>query len=141
MGNWTPVVYRGDGAWIGVMPDGRIGVGVESEGRSSLEGSGFVPMWPYLEHDLSACLAEFSRSWDYLGQGGVPTPEKLIELTVATAWKSGRSYWMELAANWAIEMVRREDFDQEATRMLLLEMAASEALSPELRDQARGAGG
>lgn len=135
------MVYRGDGAWIGVMPDGRIGVGVESEGRSSLVGSGFVPMWPYLERDLSACLADFSRSWEHLGQGGVPTPEKLIELTVETAWKSGRSYWMELAANWAIEMVRQEGFDQEATRILLLEMAASEALSPELRDRARGAGG
>jgi len=98
-------------------------------------------MWPYLERDLSACLADFSRSWEFLGQGGVPTPEKLIELTVEAAWKSGRPYWMELAAIWAIEMIRREGFSQEAARMLLLEMAASEALSPELRDQARRAGG
>lgn len=139
MGNWTPVVYRGDGAWIGIMPDGRIGVGVESEGRSSLEGSGFVPMWPYLERDLSACLADFSHSWERLGQGGVPNPEKLIEKTVETAWKSGRSYWMELAAMWAIEMIRREEFDQKTTRTLLQEMAASEVLSPEMRDQARSA--
>ncbi|GHE73643.1 hypothetical protein GCM10018785_47210 [Streptomyces longispororuber] len=140
MGSWTPVVYRGDGAWIGVMPDGRIGVGVESEGRSSLEGSGFVPMWPFLERDLSTCLATFSGSWERLGQGGVRTPERLVELTVETAWKSGRSYWMELAAIWAIEMVGRKEFDHEATRVLLREMAMSEALTPELREQARGAG-
>lgn len=95
-------------------------------------------MWPYLERNLSACLADFSRSWKHLSQGGIPTPEKLIELTVETAWKSGRSYWMELAANWAIDMVRQEGFDQGTTRMLLLEMAASEALPPELRDRVRG---
>jgi hypothetical protein len=40
---WNPVVYRSDGAWIGVMPDGRIGVGVEEEGRAALETTGFVP--------------------------------------------------------------------------------------------------
>ena len=77
MSNWTPVVYRGDGAWIGIMPDGRIGVGVESEGRAALVSSGFVPMWPYLERDLTESLAEFSLSWGQLSQGGVSAPESM----------------------------------------------------------------
>lgn len=139
MSNWTPVVYRGDGAWIGIMPDGRVGVGVESEGRAALASAGFVPMWPYLERDLPASLAEFSRSWGHLGRGGVATPEKLLELTVESAWRSGRSYWMQLAAPWAIEMSRRDGFDQEIVRRLLREMETSEVLAAEVRDQARRA--
>ncbi|MFF9158011.1 hypothetical protein ACF1AB_37955 [Streptomyces sp. NPDC014846] len=140
MNDWTPLVYRGDGAWIGIMPDGRIGVGVESEGRSTLEGSGFVPMWPYLERDLSASLVEFSRSWTQLGQGGVSTPERLLELTVKSAWNSGRSYWMQLAAPWAIEMFRRPNFDQELVRELLSEMGPSVPDEPSTQDKPAPAG-
>jgi len=90
------------------MPDGLIGVGPESEGRASLGGSGFVPMWPYLEGDLSNALAELADHWPDLDGGGIPTPERLLELTVASAWRSGRSYWMQLAAPWAMEMFDRE---------------------------------
>lgn len=137
MSNWTPVVDRGDGAWIGIMPDGRIGVGVDSEGRATLVSSGFVPMWPYLERDLPESLAEYARSWEQLSRGGVSTPERLIELTVESAWRSGRSYWMQLAAPWVIEMSRREDFDQDVVRGILREMETSEVLSVQVRDQAR----
>lgn len=122
------------------MPDGRIGVGVESEGRAAFEGSGFVPMWPYMERDLSESLTELSGSWVQLGQGGVSTPERLIELTVESAWKSGRSYWMQLAAPWVIEMSHREDFNQDVVRGILSEMKTSEVLPVEVRDQARRAG-
>jgi hypothetical protein len=94
-------------------------------------------MWPYLERDLTESLAEFSLSWGQLSQGGVSAPERLIELTVASAWKSGRSYWMQLAAPWVIKMSRREDFDQDVVRGILREMETSEVLSVELRDQAR----
>ncbi|WP_181803397.1 hypothetical protein [Streptomyces shenzhenensis] len=139
MTEWTPVVYRGDGAWIGIMPDGRIGVGVELEGRATLEGSGFVPMWPFMERDLSACLGEFSRAWESLDGGGVSTPEKLIELTVWAAWNSGRSYWMGLAVPWVVEMAQRPNFDHELIRELLDRMANSEVLSPDLRDQVQRA--
>lgn len=139
MTEWTPVVYRGDGAWIGIMPDGRIGVGVETEGRATLEGSGFVPMWPFMERDLSACLGEFSRVWESLNEGGVSTPEKLIELTVGSAWNSGRSYWMELAVPWVVEMAEQPNFDRELVRELLDEMANSEALPPDLRDRVQRA--
>ncbi|RKN22126.1 hypothetical protein D7147_05265 [Micromonospora musae] len=139
MSEWKPVVYRGDGAWIGIMPDGRLGVGVESEGRATLTGSGFVPMWPYLERDLPAVLAELSRAWADLGQGGVSSPEELFELTVESAWKSGRSYWMQLAAPWAIEMSRRDGFDQDVVLRLLAEMAASDVLSSGVRKQAQRA--
>lgn len=122
------------------MPDGRIGVGVESEGRAALVSSGFVPMWPYMERDLSESLTEFSGSWVKLRQGGVSTPERLIELTVESAWKSGRSYWMQLTAPWVIEMSHREDFDQGVVRGILREMETSEVLPVEVRDQARRAG-
>lgn len=123
---WTPVLERTHGAWIGIMSDGRIGVGVETEERASLADSGFVPMWPYLERDLTATLAEFTRAWGRLGHGGVPTPERLLELTVETAWRSRRSHWSELAALWALDMRGREGFDQGALRSLLREMAASD---------------
>lgn len=89
------------------MPDGLIGVGVESQGRASLAGSGFVPMWPYFEGNL----------------------ERLLELTVESAWRSGRSYWMEVAARWAIQMSDWECFERVAVQELLREMASSEALS------------
>src|SRR5262245_42604843 len=123
MSEWTPVVYRGDGAWIGIMPDGRIGVGVEQEGRATLEGSGFVPMWPFLERDLSSCLGDFSRTWQSFERAGVSTPEKLIELTVGSAWNSGRAYWMRLAVPWVIEMAGQSSFDHGFTGELLGEMA------------------
>ncbi|WP_156178672.1 hypothetical protein [Saccharothrix sp. ST-888] len=139
MTEWTPVVYRGDGAWIGIMPDGRIGVGVELEGRATLEGSGFVPMWPFMERDLPACLGEFSRAWESLKGGGVSTPEKLIELTVGAAWNSGRSYWMQLAAPWVVEMVKQPNFDREFIRELLGRMVNSEVLDSELRERVQRA--
>ncbi|MET9314803.1 hypothetical protein ABZX12_23560 [Kribbella sp. NPDC003505] len=108
------------------MSDGLIGVGVESEGRASLVGSGFVPMWPYLERDLSSVLAEIAGHWPDLRGGGISTPERLLELTVASAWRSGRSYWMQLAAPWAIEMSDRECFERETVQELLRDMASSE---------------
>ncbi|TPQ20143.1 hypothetical protein [Streptomyces sporangiiformans] len=137
MGEWTPVVYRGDGAWIGVMPSGEIGVGTEVEGRATLEGSRFIPMWPFLERDFSECLSEFSRLGESPARGGTPPPEKLIELTVGSAWKSGRPYWMRLAVPWAIEMVQRSEFDSEAMGNLLGEMLDSEIVEPEMRERLR----
>ena len=125
-------MYRGDGAWIGILSDGRFGVGVEPQARASLAGSGFVPLWPYLERDLSVVLAEFSGCWAELGQGGISTPVRLVELTVESAWKSRRTYWMELAAEWAVAMSHRENFDQGMVRRLLVE------LRQEVRDQAAG---
>ncbi|MER6765015.1 MULTISPECIES: hypothetical protein [Amycolatopsis] len=135
MTEWTPAVYRGDGAWIGIMPGGLIGAGVELEGRATLEASGFVPMWPFLERDLSACLGEFSRAWESLDGGGVPTPERLIELTVESAWNSGRPYGMLLAVPWAVEMARLPNFDREFVSELLGRMASSEIADTDRRDR------
>jgi hypothetical protein len=139
MAEWAPLVYRSDGAWIGIMPDGRIGVGVEGEGRATLEGSGYVPMWPFMERDLAACLGEFSRTWESFIGGGVSTPEKLIELTVGSAWNSGRAYWMQLSVPWAIEMATRPGFDNEFLRKLIASMANSTDLPAELLDRVRRA--
>jgi hypothetical protein len=113
------------------MSDGRLGVGVETQERASLDGSGFVPMWPYMERDLSATLTTFTRAWPRLDQGDVQTPQALLLRTVETAWRSGRSYWMHLAALWALDMVGREGFDQPVLRGLLSDMAASDDLPPE----------
>ena len=121
-----------------MMPDGLIGVGPESEGRASLGGSGFVPMWPYLEGDLSNALAELADHWPDLDGGGIPTPKRLLELTVASAWRSGRSYWMQLAAPWAMEMFDREGFERETVLEILREMASSEALPPAVRAGVEG---
>lgn len=133
MGEWVPVIYRGDGAWIGVMPSGEIGVGIEVEGRATLEGSRFIPMWPFLERDFSECLSEISRLGESLTKGGTPTPKKIIELTVVSAWKSGRPYWMRRSVPWAIEMVQRPDFDTEAVG----EMLDSEIVEPEMQERLR----
>lgn len=137
MSEWIPVLYRGDGAWIGVMPNGRIGVGIESEGRASLVGSGFVPMWPYMERDLMSSLAEFESVWAQLERGGVSTPERLLELTVESAWSSRRSYWVELAALWVIEMRRQGGFDEDLVAGLIDEVASSSTMPVEIQDQAR----
>ncbi|WP_154814482.1 hypothetical protein [Actinophytocola xinjiangensis] len=139
MTEWNPVLYRGNGAWIGIMPDGRIGVGTESEGRASLVDAKFVPMWPYLEQDLSRVLAEFSRWWLKFDKGGVSTPERLMELTVETAWRSGRLYWMQLAAGWVIEMTRRDEFDQILIQSLVSEIVVRGDLPLEIRDRAQDA--
>ncbi|SEE20871.1 hypothetical protein SAMN05428945_6777 [Streptomyces sp. 2224.1] len=135
MGEWLPVVYRGDEAWIGIMPDGRIGVGVELEGRATLEDSRFVPLWPLLERHFSKCLDELSQEWDTLGKGGVSTPEKLMESTVESAWNSGRPYWMRLAALWVIEMTHSENFDPGFVREILNEMRRSEIVESEVRNR------
>ncbi|GCD99243.1 hypothetical protein EHYA_06957 [Embleya hyalina] len=79
---WRPVLPRGNGAWIGILASGRIGVGVAGEGRASLEGSGFVPMWPFMERGLSECLGEFRVRWDALADGGIASPERLFESLV-----------------------------------------------------------
>lgn len=136
---WNPVVYRGGGAWIGIMPGGLIGVGVELEGRATLDASGFIPMWPFMEHDLSTCLREFSRAWEALSGGGVPTPERLLELTVASAWNSGRAYWMLLAVPWTIEMARLPRFSREFTGELLGRMARSRVVDADLRKRVKRA--
>ncbi|MEV6903922.1 hypothetical protein [Amycolatopsis sp. NPDC051372] len=45
------------------MPDRTLGVGMEDEGRFTLEESGYVPMWPFLERSLEASLDAFTRFW------------------------------------------------------------------------------
>ncbi len=116
MSNWAPVVYRGDGAWIGLMPGGKLGVGVETEGRATLEDSNFVPMWPFMERDLSECLQAFSGVWQRLDGAGVATPQRLIELTAETAWNSGREYWMWLSVAWVVQMAAMPAFDPQRVR-------------------------
>ncbi len=79
-------------------------------------------MWPFLEQPLSKYLEEFSHEWCAFKKGGVATPEKLMELTVESAWNSGRPYWMRLAVPWAIEMTHGENFDSGFVREILNEM-------------------
>ncbi|MFI5736552.1 hypothetical protein ACIA49_40925 [Kribbella sp. NPDC051587] len=131
--DWTPVVYRGDGAWIGVMSGGELGVGVEAAGRATLEGSNYQPMWPFMERGLSECLDTFSRAWPSLGGGKVATPEELIELTVETAWDSGREYWMQHSSAWVLQMAEMSAFDPERIRGVVARMLVSDGLAADLR--------
>lgn len=137
MGDWIPVVPRSDGAWIGIMPDGEIGVGVESEGRASLKSSSFIPMWPFLERPLDEFAELFTRSWDAFAGREPATPEKLVEATVSSAWSSGRGYWMKLAAERVLEMRKRSAFGAGFLVTMIDEMAESETLSLELRGELR----
>jgi hypothetical protein len=136
-GKWVPLVYRGDGAWIGVMPDGEIGVGVETEGRASLEAAGYVPMWPFMERRLADCLDQLRQVWGNFKGSADMTPTKLIELTLTSAWTSGRQYWMQLAASWIIEMSQDPNFDPRYVRKMAEVMEQSDALSSKLRDELR----
>jgi hypothetical protein len=135
VGEWVPVVDRGDGAWIGIMPTGEIGAGVELEARAALEPSRFVPMWPFMEQDLAESLEKFTRAWGSLCRGGVATPEKLLEMTVRTAWASGRPYWMRLSAAWAAEMAESQHFDHRFLSELLVKMSRSTTVAQPLREQ------
>jgi hypothetical protein len=135
VGQWIPVIHRGDGAWIGIMPGGKIGVGVEMEARDTLEHSRFVPMWPFMEQDFTESLEKFANAWPSLGRGGVATPEKLFEMTVRSAWASGRPYWMRLSAAWAADMAQTRNFDTMFLSEFLAKMSRSSIITPELRDQ------
>ncbi|MFF9406871.1 hypothetical protein ACF1B0_15310 [Streptomyces anandii] len=103
----------------------------------TLEGSGYVVMWPFLERNLAECLDDFTRSWHLLGGHGVSTPEKLIELTVDSACKRKRPYWMALAVQWLAEMAHDPSFDSQLVHRLLRSAAETEALPAELRELAR----
>ncbi|WP_405058264.1 hypothetical protein OG474_36765 [Kribbella sp. NBC_01505] len=137
MSEWVPLVYRSDSAWIGVMPDGQIGSGVEGEGRASLKQSNFIAMWPFMERDLSECLDRFTKVWAQFGGVDVPTPQKLAELTVETAWGSGRQYWMRCAAGWVLQMAERMDFEPHDVRRTAGQMLRSQVLATELRRELR----
>jgi hypothetical protein len=134
-----PVLRSSYDSWLGVMPDGTLGIGKEDEGRATLEGSGYVAMWPFLERTLAACLEEFSVSWPLLGEHGVSTPERLIELTVASACKRGRPYWMALTVPWLVQMAQMTRFDSRLVSDLLKLTAEAEVLPADLRDQAGAA--
>ncbi|MEU6771890.1 hypothetical protein [Streptomyces sp. NPDC046759] len=137
MADWTPVLRSSYDSWLGVMPNGMLGVGKADEGRATLEGSGYVAMWPFLERDLVECLDDFTRSWHLLGGHGVSTPEKLVELTVQSACSRGRPYWMALAVQWLTQMAHMPGFDSQLVSGMLKSAAESETLPSELREQAR----
>jgi hypothetical protein len=118
-GEWNPLIESGDGAWIGVMASGEIGVGVLEEERASLVASKYIPMWAFMERDLSVCLDKLRQAWGQLGGRGVSAPEELVERTVRSAWSSGRPYWMQLAATWMLEMTRMPEFDRTVVRDIL----------------------
>ncbi|MEV4601141.1 hypothetical protein AB0K15_27540 [Amycolatopsis sp. NPDC049253] len=121
------------------MPEEMLGIGTEDEGRATLEGSGYVAMWPFLERSLDACLDEFSRSWHLLGGHGVSSPHRLVELTVASACERRRPYWMALAVPWLIRMAPLPSFDSRLVSDLLSSAAEAEVLPAALRDQADAA--
>ncbi|MEW2507144.1 hypothetical protein ACQPXB_40320 [Amycolatopsis sp. CA-161197] len=121
------------------MPEGTLGIGTADEARATLERSGYVAMWPFLETSLEACLDEFSRSWHLLGGHGVSSPQRLVELTVASACKRRRPYWMALAVAWLVRMASLPHFDARLVSDLLKLAAETEVLPAALRDQARAA--
>ncbi|WP_439678209.1 hypothetical protein [Embleya sp. MST-111070] len=139
LATWRPVLPRGNGAWIGILVSGRIGVGVAGEGRASLEGSGFVPMWPFMERGLSECLGEFRGRWDVLADGGIASPERLFELTVSSAVESRRPYWMQAAASWLVEMQATPGFDRALVHTLIRRLSASPEMSQQWRHRLRKA--
>lgn len=116
-GRWLPLIYRGDGAWIGVMPGGQVGVGVEGEGRATLQDSGYVPLWPFMERGLSDFLGELYRVWGQLEGRGFAHPGAVVELTVSSAWRRDactgcgsrpHGSWRWLSARYSVSRGRAE---------------------------------
>jgi hypothetical protein len=101
---WTPVLYRSDGAWIGRMPDGRLGVGTETQARASIADAKLIPMWPFMEQPLQTCLDDFSACWAELATLEYSTPLELLSRTMTSAQQSNSPYWRHLAESWLVQM-------------------------------------
>lgn len=111
MHQWRPVIERGDGAWIGRMVDGRLGVGVLGEERVSLGQANMVPMWPFMERPLADCLGEFSRHWTDLSPEEFRSPSHLLSTVIGSARRSWSPYWRERAAQWLRQAAEMQGFD------------------------------
>ncbi|MFF0123371.1 hypothetical protein ACFYP0_25310 [Micromonospora arida] len=133
MDNWKPVIYRGDGAWIGRMKSGELGVGTEEEVRASLKAAGLRPMWPFMERGLEEFRAEFGLRWGELRTPEFPKLDQLIAATIGTAWRSGSEYWMILSARWLVEGGQVAQFE----RSLLVETRAEMLASDLVREKVR----
>ncbi|MCD0447521.1 hypothetical protein LO763_28290 [Glycomyces sp. A-F 0318] len=101
---WTPALYRSDGAWIGRMPDGRLGVGTEIEPRVCIADAELIPMWPFMEQPLQTCLDDFSTCWAELITLEYATPLELLSRTLTSAQQSNSPYWRQLAESWLAQM-------------------------------------
>lgn len=137
MSTWKPVVYRGDGAWIGRMASGELGVGTENEERASLKAAGVRPMWPFLEKGMMECCDQFKARWDELRSPDFPTLDALISATIETAWRSGSRYWMLLSVNWLAEVGRTAVAEHSLLAEVRIEMLASEIVEEGLRSSIR----
>lgn len=106
---WKPVLYRSNGAWIGRMPDGRLGVGTETEARASIADAKLIPMWPFMERPLQTCLDDFSACWAELATQEYSTPLELLSSTLTSAQQSHSPYWRHLAESWLLQMAAIAD--------------------------------
>ncbi|WP_157367989.1 hypothetical protein [Alloactinosynnema sp. L-07] len=124
VGRWIPILYRGDGAWLGSMPSGVLGIGIESEGRATLVDADFVPMWPFMERPFVDVLTELISCREAIERNGDLAIDELLESTVLTAWRSGRKYWMDLAARWVEEMKEESRISKDVVIRLRSELRA-----------------
>ncbi|BCJ52196.1 hypothetical protein Asp14428_36710 [Actinoplanes sp. NBRC 14428] len=132
---WRPVIYRGDGAWIGLLASGELGVGTQSEERASLEAAGMRPMWPFMEKSLPECRDQFDSHWSELRTPAFPAIDSLFSVTISTAWNSGSQYWMLRAANWLVEFARTPGFERSILTEVRDEMLMSDLVGDELRSR------
>ncbi|WP_143658257.1 hypothetical protein [Embleya scabrispora] len=88
-----------------------------------------------MERGLSECLGEFRDRWDALADGGIASPERLLELTVSSAVESRRPYWMQAAASWLVEMQATSGFDQALVHNLIRRPSASPEMSQQWRQR------
>jgi hypothetical protein len=134
VGQWKPVIYRGDGAWIGRMTSGMIGVGTVDEERSSIVEASLRPMWPFMERDLAECLSEFQPRWTELHSIEHPTLHGLLSETIKTGWQSGSPYWMQRAARWLVQAATLPGFDLDELDSVRTQMRSSKFSHEEPRE-------
>ena len=138
-GSWIPVLESSYDSWLGLMPDGRLGVGKFHEGRVALVDSKFVVAWPFLGRDFSEFRAQLSRNWSELGEGDIEKPELLMQEIVSSAWSSCRPHWMRMCLPWILEMADSVDFDKKFVRAILDSMSKSQVLEEGERNRAQQA--
>jgi hypothetical protein len=139
MGEWSPVLDRGDGVWLGVVDGGGLGVGSRETVSRRVTADSYVPLWPFLEGGLNETLAQVTVSWGELSASGLDSPESLLELVVSSAIDGGRPYWVELSVRWLAGMASIAAFDREFVADSLQRVAESNLIPQPIRHDAQRA--
>jgi hypothetical protein len=139
MGEWDPVLDRGDGVWLGVVDGSVLGIGSWDAISKKLQGGNYIPLWPLLEKEFDETLAMLSATWNDFSRCGLDTPESFMQLVVDSAIKGGRPYWTELSTHWLARMAVHDGFDYAFVKASLEQVLDTAQVAQSVRHEARRA--